>query len=99
MKSNQLYLRQLLAEDRRLRLEVRERNSALYEDDEISLDDALTERKIIDHLEEELELLEIKIIQQADRGFAGYAEAGGLTTLFYGYSSNQSQSSHPRHTG
>jgi hypothetical protein len=85
MKGNHLYLRQLLAEERRLREEVRERNSALFDQEDISLDDALTERKIIDHLEEELELLEEKILQQADLGFFGYTQPGGLNTLFYGY--------------
>ena len=94
-RSNQVYLRQILAEDRRLRSEVRERNSALYDQD-LSLDEALTERKIIDHLEEELELLEEKIIQQADRGFFGFTQPGGLTTLFYGYTTHSSQSPTPR---
>ena len=92
--SNHVYLRKLLAEERGLQKEVRERSSALY-DQNLSLDDALCERKIIDHLEEELELLEEKIIQQADRGFFGYTHPGGLTTLFYGYTTHSSQSPTP----
>lgn len=81
-----IYLNQILSEHRRLQLEVKERNCALFDPEkEITIDEAITERKIIDHTEEELRLVEEKIIMQADLGFFGISHPGGLTPFFYGY--------------
>lgn len=80
------YLKLLLADQRRLQQEVQVRNSALFDPDkDLTIDEALTERKIIEHTEEELRLIDEEIIMHADLGFFGISHPGGLTTFFYGY--------------
>lgn len=90
MKSFQIYLQTILQKQMDLQKEIKARNSALYDNDDIKLDQAIRERLHIEHLEVEMELLEEKIIQQADRGFFGYTEPGGLTRFFYGYNHSPS---------
>ena len=87
------YLKLLLADQRKLQKEAMVRNSALFDQEDITLDEALTERKIIDHIEEELRLIDEEIILHADLGFFGYSHPGGLTTFFYGY--HTTPGSHP----
>lgn len=70
---------------RRLQKEVMERNSALFNQDEISLDDALAERYSIDDIEDKLLFVDEILINTADLGFFGFMHPGGLTELFYGY--------------
>lgn len=78
------FLQQLMDEQIETQLSIRDRNFAIW-DNNLSLDEALRERKIMDIDEEYLIHLDEKITEFADQGFLGYNHPGGLTTFFYGY--------------
>lgn len=66
----------------RLQQELAERSSGLYD---LTIDEAITERKIMDEIEQDLEEYNQVITHHADLGFLGYCQPGGLTKLFYDY--------------
>lgn len=90
------FLKQLMDEQIETQAEIKARNSALY-DGELSLDEALTQRTFIDHDEAFLDHLDTQLLELADQGFLGYAQPGGLTTLFYGYSATPPSAYAPGH--
>jgi hypothetical protein len=90
------YLTQLMQEQIDTQAEIKERSSALSEGD-LTLDEALTQRKIIDLDEEYLEHIAKELLSHADQAFLGYTHPGGLTTLFYGYSTPPPSAYSPGH--
>lgn len=59
------------------------RNSILYD---MTIDEALKLRDKMNNTDQELLLIKNELLTIADQGFFGYSYPGGLTTLFYGYS-------------
>ena len=79
------YLRTLMDEQIQTQREIRERSSALLDGD-VTIDEAITQRIIIDSDEEYLAKVTQDLNSLADQGFIGHSHPGGLTLLFYGYS-------------
>lgn len=78
------FLQQIMDDQIETQLSLKARNLAIW-DQEMSLDEALKQRKIMEIDEQYLVHLDEKIIELADQGFLGYDQPGGLTTFFYGY--------------
>jgi hypothetical protein len=78
------YLQSLMDEQLQLQREIRERSSALLDGD-LTIDEATTQRIILDSDEQDLFKIDRDLNSLADRGFFGYSHPGGLTLFFYGY--------------
>jgi len=80
------YLTELMSAQIETQREIMERAAAIWDQD-MTLDEALTARKIIESDEEYLDHITTILLNTADQGFLDYNHAGGLTTFFYGYTS------------
>lgn len=81
------FLKTLMDEQIQTQRDIRARSSALLDGD-YTIDEAITQRSIIDSDEEYLGKVTQDLYTLAERGFAGYHHPGGLTQFFYGYTAN-----------
>jgi len=72
--------------------EITARSSALFDGD-LTIDEAVTQRKIIDLDEQYLHHVQNELLHHAEQGFLGYNHPGGLTLFFYAY-----EATPPAHT-
>jgi hypothetical protein len=78
------YMKSLMDDHIQTQREIRERSSALL-DGNLTIDEAITQRTIIEHDEEYLDKLTQELNTLAEGGFEGHNHPGALTQLFYGY--------------
>lgn len=90
------HLTTLMNEQMDTQREIRERSSTLW-DGELTIDEALTQRIIIEQEEEYLIHLKKELIHLADQAFLGYTYPGGLTSFFYGYQATPPSAYAPGH--
>ena len=85
-----------MQDQQQLQTEIQAYSSALSDPD-LTLDEAMIMRHIIDTTEREIESNQNQLNELADRGFFGYSHPGGLTKLFYGYDTPTPPAHSPGH--